>query len=71
MPGFAVMPEKTSFEFHETPTSLPRRSSVSLPLLALLGVTGCTETVVYKQPAPPPSPTTVVVQRPPPSGTAA
>jgi len=40
------------------------RIRFALPLLALLGITGCTETVVYRQPAPPP-PTTIVVQRPP------
>jgi len=39
--------------------------SVALTLLALLGISGCTETV-YQQAPPPPQPTTVVVSRPPP-----
>jgi hypothetical protein len=34
-----------------------------MALLALIGLSGCTETVVYRQPAPPPQ--TVVVERGP------
>ena len=50
------------------PLSLSRsRIRFAVPLLALIGITGCTETVVYRQPGPPPPPppVTVYVARPP------
>jgi hypothetical protein len=46
-------------------TKFNRQIVIGVTLLALLGFSGCTETVVYRQPAPPPAPATVVVERGP------
>ena len=46
-------------------TKFNRQIVIGVALLALFGFSSCTETVVYRQPAPPPPPTTIVVERGP------
>jgi hypothetical protein len=66
MHRFVVTLKKTLFEFHEILFHSRAVFRFALPLLALPVIAGCTETVGYRQPAPPPpAQTTVIVQRPP------